>query len=98
MTKYPNTIDDLPKGEFYAILKNDGVHIPGDERSRQAPGHGYPAHTRNYLSFQVFNKEEITAEIENRLKHYPNEKLGKDYIVVKVEPQSVSIKVQVEMK
>jgi len=34
--------------EHYAVLiyRTESFHVPGDERSRTHPGHGYPAHTK----------------------------------------------------
>lgn len=61
--------------EYIIIVKNT-IHIPGDERSKRYPGHGYPAHTETrriaeiYISKQEFehrikklieNKEDFTA-------------------------------------
>lgn len=38
----------------YAALVSKSVSIPGDERSRTNPGHGYPAHTETYLEMVEF--------------------------------------------
>jgi hypothetical protein len=45
--KKVNKPEDVPVGHHYAIiiLKQNSVTIPGDERSRTNPGHGYPEHT-----------------------------------------------------
>jgi hypothetical protein len=40
--------------EKYAALVIESVHIPGDERSRTNPGHGYPAHTIDNLVMHEF--------------------------------------------
>lgn len=56
-TKFPKTVEDLPD-EFYGILTPVNVYIPGDERSRTNPGHGYPAHTEHYWNIQIFSAEE----------------------------------------
>lgn len=39
------TKPDLPKTTHFAALvfKTRSIHHEGDERSRQCPGHGYPA-------------------------------------------------------
>ena len=63
-------IEDLtkiPAGEHWAILEIETVHIPGDERSRTAPGHGYPAHTERYISYDAFtNCSDFEAELIRR--------------------------------
>lgn len=42
--------------------------VPGDERSRIAPGHGYPEHTEHYATYEAFVDEgEFIAALEVRL-------------------------------
>jgi hypothetical protein len=38
----------------YAALITKSVTIPGDERSRTHPGHGYPEHSQEYLELRTF--------------------------------------------
>ena len=60
--------DQLPKGEHWAIIEGTSVSIPGDERSRTNPGHGYPAHTEDYITYEAFtDKAEFEMELERRL-------------------------------
>jgi hypothetical protein len=49
-------IEDVPKGHHYAVLvyKSSSVFIPGDERSRTNPGHGYPERYETYDSFEHY--------------------------------------------
>jgi len=44
------SVDKLPQGEHWAILEDSSIHIPGDERSRTNPGHGYPASTEHIIA------------------------------------------------
>lgn len=58
---------DIPDVEHYAIIQSETVHIPGDERSRTNPGHGYPAEDVETISYRVFmrhQRKEWEAEIE----------------------------------
>lgn len=45
---------DVPDGQHFAVLvyKTSGTYVPGDERSRTNPGHGYPEHTETSDSFE----------------------------------------------
>ena len=62
--KHPHKVEDLPDGEFFAILYPESVTIPGDERSRTNPGHGYPEHTVDNWRMEVFpTREEWESEI-----------------------------------
>ena len=58
-------ITNLPAGEHWAILQNRSIHIPGDERSRTAPGHCYPESTEHAVSYVAYLTFE---EFENDLK------------------------------
>lgn len=46
--------DDVPEGHHYAVIiySTGSIFVPGDQRSREAPGHGYPEHTEHYESFE----------------------------------------------
>lgn len=64
---YVHKTTDLPPGEHFCILKIESVTIPGDERSRTNPGHGYGEHTTTNLSCAVYTsrkawEEDITAK------------------------------------
>jgi hypothetical protein len=48
---------DIPSEPHYAILTFSSVYVPGDERSRTAPGHGYPAHHEDVMTYTVFLDE-----------------------------------------
>ena len=52
--KHCNAATDLPTKTHRAVLVFGCIHIPGDERSRTNPGHGYPAHNEpahEYITF-----------------------------------------------
>jgi hypothetical protein len=60
---------EVPTQEHWAIITSDSVHIPGDERSRTAPGHGYPAHTTKFISYEVFlDKAVFELELRSRIQ------------------------------
>jgi len=73
--KFPTKVNHLPNEEFYAILYPDSITIPGDERSRTNPGHGYPEHTVNNWRMEVYpTKEEWEAEIRKQSERKYNQK------------------------
>lgn len=54
-----------------AALVTKSITVPGDERSRMHPGHGYPAHTEEYLELVTFaNKEAMEAWIKRATTGY----------------------------
>jgi len=65
--KWCHTVADIPKGPHYAILEKRSISIPGDERSRTHPGHGYPASTEEVWDYIVFpTREAWEGEIKRR--------------------------------
>ena len=74
----------------WAVVTETSVFIPGDERSRTNPGHGYPETTSTYLEYKSFK---TLAALEYFLKKMsPNSR----YKVLKVTPVEVELKVSVK--
>lgn len=64
MSNYVNTEDELPEGEHWAILHFSSIHIPGDERSRTNPGHGYPESNEPIVRYEAFkSRDEWQKEV-----------------------------------
>lgn len=67
--KTASSPSDIPEGHHFAIVlfKQSSVHIPGDERSRTNPGHGYPERTETYTTNEytfTHNRDEWVKEIQ----------------------------------
>ena len=77
---WAHKIEDIPSEEHYAIIEFGSIYIPGDERSRTNPGHGYPAETRTTIEYIMFEDEE-TWEEEIRKRLDRNEKNWKAVVV-----------------
>ena len=101
--KGPN---DLPEGHHYAILvfKSSSVHIPGDERSRTNPGHGYGERTETYTTYEysyTHNRDEWVRQIEKLEKEKADTRWGKadPYAAIEVASKaSIETKVIVGVK
>ena len=79
-----------------AILTEASVHVPGDERSRSAPGHGYPAHISSYWDIEVFSsREEWETEI-SKLKTQAFS--GKSWLPVLITPARVTTSISVDVE
>jgi len=64
---YVTSKEEMPQKEHYAILEFDSIYIPGDERSRTNPGHGYPEHSENTIRYIAYDtKENWEAAIRKR--------------------------------
>ena len=85
---------EVPTVPHFAIFEGRSIHIPGDERSRQYPGHGYPASTEYFLSYIAFDtKEEWEAEIQSRA----GRKTTDPFVAVHIIPAQVETKVVVNI-
>lgn len=51
-----NRLSEIPAGAHYAILTQGSTYVPGDERSRTNPGHGYPGGTEYHLIYRAFQE------------------------------------------
>lgn len=49
----------MPK---YLLIDSTTIHIPGDERSRTNPGHGYPESTQSIPVLKWFDSEELLLD------------------------------------
>lgn len=73
---YVKNTKKIGAGKHFAIITFDSTYVPGDERSRTNPGHGYPAHSVDHCSYVVYEtKESWERDIEryvlNKTKFIP---------------------------
>jgi hypothetical protein len=74
----------------YAVLTFDSIYIPGDERSRTHPGHGYPESTESVVRYTVFETlEEVTAWVLKEKASETNRWSPKPFKVIKVNPVEI---------
>lgn len=72
--------------DFYAVFIKSSVHIPGDERSRTNPGHGYPAYDHTYTEIVEFRTMQ-------ELKEWIVRNNGRqEFRAVRCSPLTVSLK------
>lgn len=93
---YLTGISQFPEKRSYAIMTMQGVYIPGDERSRTAPGHGYPERTEYYPQLQIFENENEWKEAISKLAE---SRFGapKSFRAFIIDPIKVDIKVDVQV-
>jgi hypothetical protein len=92
---YASRPEDVPKVDHYALLTGDSVFIPGDERSRTNPGHGYGERTENYLNYHWFlDREEWEKEITERA----TSRYVSPAVAIFVSPAKVQTTVSVAVK
>ncbi len=66
----PDDFPVLPDYKF-AVLEFGSITIPGDERSRTNPGHGYPESTETTTTLHTFDtQQELEAWISRTTSSY----------------------------
>lgn len=85
-------LSDVPNHGHWAIIQTTSVNIPGDERSRTNPGHGYPASTETFITYRAFNSE---AEWANEIERLTLER-SEPFRAIRVEVAKIAVRVAVE--
>lgn len=95
--KYVRKLSDIPKEPHYVIVKIGSVHIPGDERSRTHPGHGYGERTEHYPEMRVTTDKTLwEKEIAEELQYDPKQQLFIAYFVPHIAEVKTEVKVSIE--
>lgn len=93
--KYVRMASDVPETEHYTIIESATVYIPGDQRSEECPGHGYPASSHPYINYEAyFTKEKLLAAVKQLCDRDSN-KL-KSIKIVKVTPVTFTVNVDIK--
>ena len=93
--KYVSKKEDVPVAEHWAILEFTSIHVPGDERSRTNPGHGYPAHNEPVVKYEAyFTEEKFLAALQQRAERSH----GPKYAAFKMTPLTVKTTVSVAVE
>lgn len=81
----------IPEIEHWAIITSKTIYIPGDERSRTNPGHGYPESTEESISYEAFTDyDEFERHVIARSKYSSN------FRIMKVTPMKIETKVSIK--
>lgn len=74
----------VPTTAHWAVIEDNSIYVPGDQRSNESPGHGYPAENVNYVAYHAFDTEAELIEWVSMRQRY-----AKDYTVLYVEPKTI---------
>lgn len=55
---HANNPKDVPNVPHWVVITGTQIHVPGDDRSRVSPGHGYPATTEYFIKYAYFTNED----------------------------------------
>lgn len=80
--------------EFFAAFVEDSYTVPGDERSRTNPGHGYPEHTVTHTTVREFDNE---AELKRWVGEQAKSVYSPKYRIVRCTPVQVTTEVKINL-
>jgi len=83
----------IPSKEHYAIITTNKIYIPGDERSRTNPGHGYPEHYQETIDYEAYTD---FVKFESRIVELV--KRGTKFNAIHALPVTVETNVSVRVK
>jgi hypothetical protein len=95
--KYCHTKNDVPKDKHYAVIIFGSYTVPGDERSRTNPGHGYPEHTESTAEYIAFDSRDEWEDFISRCV-LETGYFKKDFVAFVVNPVSLSTRVSVTIE
>lgn len=79
----------------FAVLVESSYTVPGDERSRTNPGHGYPEHTEHYTEFiNLETADELQKWVEREEKSLHGKR---KYKVIQYTELEVKTKVEIQI-
>lgn len=78
----------------YLLIQTAKMYIPGDERSRSNPGHGYPDRMMEYPENKFFDSEEALLDYisksKNDLSNFKIYELGSELKIEKITKYSLT--------
>jgi hypothetical protein len=94
--KYVSNKSDMLTKPHFAIVEFGSIHIPGDERSRNSPGHGYPDHTQSTCTYIAFeSEEEWKRVIDKRMTSIYGTK--DNFIAIRATPATIKMQTIVKV-
>jgi len=94
-SKHISRIADIPDGEHWVAIEDHSVHVPGDQRSIDYPGHGYPAHTERSISMLLFDDKEA---MESWIKHQEAQYTKRSYKILHIRTPQVKKTISVDIQ
>jgi hypothetical protein len=91
---YVSSKSQMPTKEHWAIIEYSHIYVPGDERSRTHPGHGYPASNQPVLNYIAFDSKE---DLEKYFQEHSTMKI-ENVTIIHVKPAVAKTVVSIEVK
>lgn len=80
------------RGTWFAVLESSSIYVPGDERSRTHPGHGYPGGSEAIVTLRITQNEELwRRDVVDMTKR------SKAFRAFTIHPATIETRVEVEV-
>lgn len=84
----------IPNVEHWAIITTSSYTVPGDERSRTNPGHGYPEHTVETIEYDAYTDyATFEAAVKKRTASLYN---NRNFKAVHVKPLTIETNIVIK--
>lgn len=93
--KWCHKLADVPPGDHFAILEFSSVYIPGDERSQQYPGHGYPGGNEPIVVYIAYTDEQEWKR--DVIEHTTSKTSSSSFVAVRIKRAHISVNVEVDV-
>ena len=82
----------IPTENHWAIITTSSYFVPGDERSRTNPGHGYPEHSIEQIEYESFTDVE---KFKQQIVYLQSK--GRAFRAMEVNPCKIEVSVSVKI-
>ena len=95
---YVHELGSMPTVEHWAIVTYETVWIPGDERSKTHPGHGYPESSQKIVNYIAFmDRKSWEHEVKRRASlAFPGGGFSAMYVKPAKVTTSISINTEID--
>ena len=93
--KYIHKPADIPKAQHFAAIVFGSIYVPGDERSRTHPGHGYPGGSEPKTDYIAFDDKQ---DCEKWVVEQESRKYGSPTPYVIIQANKLGVETQVSVK
>lgn len=87
--KYVSSREEIPTTPHIAVIVFDSIYVPGDERSRTCPGHGYPERYESTIKYIILSESEFEDWAKGRREE--------TYAVVSAKKLTVTTKTTISL-
>jgi hypothetical protein len=97
MSKTASSPSGVPNGEHFAIIEFSTIYIPGDERSRTHPGHGYGESSESVCKYVVYDTQKDWEDEINRRMNSVYISNKNNFVAIKANPAQIKTSINISV-